>query len=156
MQPLEYRLKVKPKLLQGSRVDKYIVKIGGDKEEPSANFVHQSLERAGRTTKPKWHVSEFVQAHASSGGESSLGSITGINRELPVPTLQVQGRKYSRACQSILDLRSREGVGIFDRLLVQFPVVHAKPNLPRLLPKKHCRCHPWAGTCYNDPLSSID
>ena len=86
-QPLENLPKVKPMLLQGSGVDKYIVKIGGDKGESSANLIHQTLERAGRTTKPKWHASEFIQAHARSGGESSLSSITGMNRELPVPTL---------------------------------------------------------------------
>ena len=89
-------------LLQGSGVDKYIVKIGGDEGESSANHVHQSLERPERTTKPKWHANEFVQSHARSGGESSLGSIIGMNRELPVPTLQVQGRKYSQAYQSTL------------------------------------------------------
>ena len=54
-QLLENLLKVKPMLLQGSGVDKYIVKIGGDKGESSANCIHQSQERAGGTTKPKWH-----------------------------------------------------------------------------------------------------
>ena len=44
MQPLEYLPQVKPMQLQGSGVDKYIIKVGSDKGESSVNPVYQSLE----------------------------------------------------------------------------------------------------------------
>ena len=68
--------------------------IDCDKGESSANLVHQSLEKAGRTTRLKWHASEFVQAHIGSGRKSSLGSITGMNWKLQYPH-QAYGKKYN-------------------------------------------------------------
>lgn len=85
-QPLNYLPKEKPMLLQGSggtsTSSRY---IDGDKGESSANLVHLSLEKAGHTTRLKWHASEFVQAHIGSGRKSSLGSITGMNWKLQYP-----------------------------------------------------------------------
>ena len=88
MQALENLPKVKPMLLQ----------VRGQVHHQGRwcrrTFLCKSLERAGHTTKPKWYVSEFVQAHSGSRGGSDLGSITWMNQELPVPTLQVYSRIY--------------------------------------------------------------
>ena len=50
----------------------------------------------------------------------------------------------------------REGAGIFHGLLVQFPVVHAKPNPPRLIQRNTVGTIQWLELSTIIPVSSMN
>ena len=68
--------------------------------EAREDAIHEAREGGGSDEKTKWDLIEFVQL-PTAGSKGSLFLIALLDRDLPIATLKVEGRKPPSSMKSI-------------------------------------------------------